>query len=557
MDYYKLLHLKKEPFSNSPDPTFFYRSRQHIDCLQKIELALRLKRGLNVVIGNVGTGKTTLCRQLIQSFAGDNRIESHLILDPDFEAPQAFLGAIVHMFMGHEPDNNTPISKMKEDLKQYLFKKGLEENKTIVLIIDEGQKMTTTGLEILRELLNFETNEFKLLQIIIFAQTEFDSVLSKHANVADRINLYLRLSPLNFKDTCALIKFRISQAVEENAANIRFFSLPALWQIYRSSGGYPRKIIHLCHQCLLTMIIQNRTKASRRLVRACAARTVANKPRLKPAFLLGSFLLLGLMTSLWGVPGIIEKMGDRHLYKTILPLPTSLAEVAVDTATDTPPKLTAPEEKPVQPENTVSVPAAPMERDSVKTALGSPPIETPPETSITSHAAQCPTFLGEVPVVRGETLTSMIQQVYGIYKYAYYRSVLSENSQITDPNHLVVGDRIRFPTIPTRSGRVPSETWWVALAEAPTLTTAVTALRDADNGKLPLRLLTYWNQQEGLKILITYKNYFTDSVSAEIQENQLMPFPGGEKKVICLKKKGTLFFGSPFIEKPDVLHALP
>ena len=76
MDYFSILNLNKEPFSNSPDPEYFFQSRQHYGCLQKIELSLRLRRGLNVVIGDVGAGKTTLCRQLIRRFAGDEGSET-------------------------------------------------------------------------------------------------------------------------------------------------------------------------------------------------------------------------------------------------------------------------------------------------------------------------------------------------------------------------------------------------------------------------------------------------------------------------------------------------
>ena len=88
MDYFKILNLSREPFSNSPDPDhFFFNSWQHVDCLQKVELAVRLQRGLNVVIGDVGTGKTTLCRRLIRNFANEIGIETHLILDPYFSTP--------------------------------------------------------------------------------------------------------------------------------------------------------------------------------------------------------------------------------------------------------------------------------------------------------------------------------------------------------------------------------------------------------------------------------------------------------------------------------------
>ncbi|MBW2333990.1 MAG: transposase, partial [Deltaproteobacteria bacterium] len=91
MDYFKILNFKKEPFSNSPDPEFFFESLEHLGCLQKLELSLRLRRGLNVVIGDVGTGKTTLCRQLIRKFSGEEKVETYLILDPYFSSPLEFL----------------------------------------------------------------------------------------------------------------------------------------------------------------------------------------------------------------------------------------------------------------------------------------------------------------------------------------------------------------------------------------------------------------------------------------------------------------------------------
>ena len=74
MDYFSILNLKQEPFSNSPDPDFFFHSREHQECLQKLELSILLRRGLNVIIGDVGTGKTTLCRQLIRRFAKRDEI---------------------------------------------------------------------------------------------------------------------------------------------------------------------------------------------------------------------------------------------------------------------------------------------------------------------------------------------------------------------------------------------------------------------------------------------------------------------------------------------------
>ncbi|MDA3833865.1 MAG: AAA family ATPase [Spirochaetales bacterium] len=272
MDYLEIVNLKKEPFSNSPDPEFFFQSRQHIACLQKLELSVRLRRGLNVVIGDVGTGKTTLCRQIIRRFAAEEATETHLILDPNFNSPHEFLNVFAEMLGVAKPADDANERQVKEIIKQCLFRKGVDEERKVVLIIDEGQKIPLFCLEILREFLNYETNEYKLLQIVIFAQKEFQQTLNEHANFADRINIRLFLGPLNFRESRLMIKFRLDKAASGGNKISVMFSYPALWAIYRATGGYPRKIINLCHQIILTLIIQNRFRVSRSLVRACAKR---------------------------------------------------------------------------------------------------------------------------------------------------------------------------------------------------------------------------------------------------------------------------------------------
>ena len=88
MEYFRILNLIREPFSNSPEPEFFFQSAKHVSCLQQLELAIRLRRGLNVVMGHVGTGKTTLCRHLITQFMEKSEeadaVETHLLMDPAF-----------------------------------------------------------------------------------------------------------------------------------------------------------------------------------------------------------------------------------------------------------------------------------------------------------------------------------------------------------------------------------------------------------------------------------------------------------------------------------------
>ncbi|MFZ5562914.1 MAG: AAA family ATPase [Thermodesulfobacteriota bacterium] len=326
MDYFTLLQLNREPFSNAPDPDLFFPSLAHHDCMQKVELAVRLKRGLNVVTGDVGTGKTTLCRTLIRTLAEDGRIRTHLFLDPAFPSPVEFLSALAGAFAG-APSPETDESALKEQVKNSLFKECAEKDYTHLVIIDEGQKLPGFALEILRELLNYETNEHKLLQIVIFAQPEFEQIIVQRENFKDRINLFYRLGPLNFRETVGFIRFRISKASAGKSALT--FTLPALWRIYRLTGGYPRKIIHLCHQALLALIIQNKTRVTAPLVTAAARRTTgAIFVEQAPVAPLVAGILVGLVLIAGGLflfsqdrPG-----GDESLGGEIRQAPTAAAQ---------------------------------------------------------------------------------------------------------------------------------------------------------------------------------------------------------------------------------------
>ena len=193
MEYFNLLEFKKEPFSNSPEPEFLFAAPQYNACLQRLELAVRLRRGLNIVIGEVGIGKTTLCRKLIQVLsaadAGDApAVETFLLLDPAVESRLEFartVASVLGVSSVAEEDNEWQI---KEKIKTFLFEQGVGNQKNITLVIDEGQKIPDDCLEILREFLNYETNSFKLLQIIIFAQPEFRKNLDARTNLLDRVN---------------------------------------------------------------------------------------------------------------------------------------------------------------------------------------------------------------------------------------------------------------------------------------------------------------------------------------------------------------------------------
>jgi len=315
MEYYKLLQLKREPFSNSPDPEYFFLSSRHQECLQKLELALRLKRGLNVVMGDVGTGKTTLCRELIRKFAAEPDIETHLILDPSFSSAEEFLRLLHTLFHAKEAAPGLPLMALKEQIQNALLAKGVDQQRTVILIIDEGQKISLACVEILRELLNFETNQFKLLQIVIFAQLEFKEILHSQANFADRINLLHHLAPMDFKDTRRMIHHRLKLS-STTASPRPLFTLPALWAIYRSTQGYPRKIIHLCHQSMLTMLIQNRTRAGWALIRSCRQRLIDHQRRWPWRLLVAAVLVTATVLLAVFMPQYLPRQADS------IPVPT-------------------------------------------------------------------------------------------------------------------------------------------------------------------------------------------------------------------------------------------
>jgi len=244
--YYKLLGLHTEPFSTSPDPRFFYRSQEHQTALQRLEINIRLRRGMSLVYGDVGTGKTTLSRILMQEMAGDNEMLFFMILDPGFACEYDFVSRLSRMF-GLRVDSASAIDH-KDAIERYLFRQGVEQGRTVVLVIDEGQKLIDENLELLRTLLNYETNEYKLLQLVLLAQMELKPRIDRIHNFIDRIAFMSVLEGLDETDTANLIRFRLEAAGYPGTRPL--FTPEAIALIHGYTEGYPRKIAMFCHDVL-------------------------------------------------------------------------------------------------------------------------------------------------------------------------------------------------------------------------------------------------------------------------------------------------------------------
>ena len=242
--------LKKNPFSMSPDPQLFYFSSQHVACLQTLESSIRLRSGLSVVLGDVGTGKTTVGRILMRLFQDKPDYMFRLILDPQFADELEFLKHLSRLFEIKTKANS--ILEFKEALQSFLFFKGVNEKKIPVLIIDEGQKINEPMMEIIRSLLNYETNESKLIQVVIFAQLELADRIRMMPNFMDRIAAAYVLQPFNEEELVHMIGHRLRRSGYDDIYNL--FTKNALKQIFEYSKGFPRKAINLCHQAYFVKI---------------------------------------------------------------------------------------------------------------------------------------------------------------------------------------------------------------------------------------------------------------------------------------------------------------
>lgn len=263
--------LKDKPFSIAPDPQYLYMSERHREALAHLIYGLQSDGGFVLLTGEVGTGKTTVCRCLLEQVPEDAEIA--FVLNPKVTAAE-LLATICDELGIRYPQDNQSIKVFVDGINQYLLDTHAKGRKT-VLIIDEAQNLSVDVLEQIRLLTNLETNTQKLLQVIMLGQPELKAMLERPElrQLAQRITARYHLEPLSQQEMVGYISHRLKVAGVERP----LFPAATIRKLYRLSGGVPRLINLLCDRALLGAYVKEQNTVSHKLM-ATTAREVFGDP---------------------------------------------------------------------------------------------------------------------------------------------------------------------------------------------------------------------------------------------------------------------------------------
>jgi general secretion pathway protein A len=264
--YYQYFGLDEAPFSIAVNPRYLFMSARHRDALAHLLYGVGEGGGFILLTGEVGTGKTTINRCLLEQLPHDTDIA--IILNPALNAMELLATACDELGIGYDPDNHT-LKTLTDKLHQFLLDNYSKGRKT-VLMIDEAQHLDFDVLEQIRLLTNLETHDQKLLQIILIGQPELAQMLARPElrQLNQRITARYNLEPLNLEETGAYIRHRLQ--VAGMAADREVFPNSVVKGIYRQTRGIPRLINVLCDRILLGTYGRNRSRADKAMLRVAA-----------------------------------------------------------------------------------------------------------------------------------------------------------------------------------------------------------------------------------------------------------------------------------------------
>jgi general secretion pathway protein A len=265
--------LREKPFALSPDPRFLYLAGSHREALAHLLYGIEQGEGFIAVTGEVGTGKTTLCRTLLERLEGETEIA--FLFNPSRTAHELLQSICAEFAL---PAEGLARRTLMSQLNTHLLDQK-RKGRRVLLIVDEAQTLGENTLEQVRLLSNLETSREKLIQILLLGQPELDRKLDEPGlrQLRQRISVRWKLEPLGPQETRAYVRHRIAVAAGEPR---ELFSEAALREIHRRTGGVPRLVNQLCDRALLAGYAARAAQIGPALVRA-AAREIpdAQRPR--------------------------------------------------------------------------------------------------------------------------------------------------------------------------------------------------------------------------------------------------------------------------------------
>jgi general secretion pathway protein A len=243
--YNKFYNFQESPFNLTPNSRYFFESTRHLEALSTLIYAIENRKGFVVITGDIGSGKTTVCRTLLNKLS--TRTKTALITNTHISGKDLLCTILEDLEVEYVPGSK---ARLLSQLNAFLIEQ-LRNDCNVVLIVDEAQNLTTSVLEEVRMLSNLETENEKLIQIIFLGQPELKEklALSRLEQLRQRIAVFYHLIPLNAEETKKYVRHRVKVASNSNR---EFFTENALEMVYDFSNGVPRLINQLCDSALLS-----------------------------------------------------------------------------------------------------------------------------------------------------------------------------------------------------------------------------------------------------------------------------------------------------------------
>ncbi len=254
MDVVEYFRLDEEPFKLSPSPRFLYLNTQVKQATAKVEYMTKHRTAPMYMYGAIGSGKTSILRRLYEGLSEDESYTLRLLIAPNIKTSNSFLRAIMDAF-GVSTDRAYERSLKK--FEAFLIEQYKQE-KVPTLFVDEAQNMTREVLKLIHYLLNFETSDVKLLQVVLAGQEELSDKVKRYKELASRM-IPIAINPMSPLDLEDMLKFRWSIA-SGNKSNLPF-TQEALTEIFAYTKGLPRDAVKLSDEILRHVFLQQVSQA--------------------------------------------------------------------------------------------------------------------------------------------------------------------------------------------------------------------------------------------------------------------------------------------------------